>query len=167
MKCPFCHEEVSDGKFCSNCSKPLHPKWYQKNSPLTVTIMIVSIIFFIGCLCFSMSISKNDNETNNSSITTETSKTNAQKTYSSVLEEYKVKLQEATPVLIEEYKQEVIQNTNGLNGLAEILNEKISELAEISTSGMSEMAELMYTTGSGNYSEYEEWAGKLQDIYTQ
>ena len=88
MKCPFCHQEVSDGKFCSNCSKPLYPKWYQKNSPLTITIMIVSIIFFIGCLCFSMSISNNDNEgieKNNNSITTETNQTKAQKTYSSIL----------------------------------------------------------------------------------
>lgn len=30
MICPHCKREVPDGNFCSNCSKPLHPKWYQK-----------------------------------------------------------------------------------------------------------------------------------------
>ena len=54
MICPHCHQEVQDGKFCSNCSKPLQPKWYQKNSPLTIGIMIASIIFFILCLYFAM-----------------------------------------------------------------------------------------------------------------
>ncbi len=127
--------------------------------------MIVSILFLIGCICACIFIIPNrGNESNTQSTTNQNIIT---KTYSSILEEYKIKLKEATPILIEEYKKESINNTDGISGLAELSNEKILELAEISNAGMSEMAELMYTTGSGNYSEYQEWAGKLYKIYTE
>ena len=48
--CPFCKKEVEDARYCSNCSKPLHPKWYQKNSLATITIMIFAVIFLIVCV---------------------------------------------------------------------------------------------------------------------
>lgn len=48
--CPFCKREVVDDDFCPKCSKPLHPKWYQKNSPLTVVIMILALVFLIACI---------------------------------------------------------------------------------------------------------------------
>lgn len=85
--------------------------------------------------------------------------------YESVLAEYTAKLQAATPGLIEEYKAEAANNTAGLEGLAEIANNKVSELAEIANDGVSEMAKLMYTVGSGKYEEYEKWATKLYDVY--
>lgn len=106
---------------------------------------------------------RNENEQAESNNSTDSAKNG--KTYKSILDEYTVKLRNATPGLVKEYKEEARKNTNGLTGLAEICNNKIQELAEISTDGITEMAKLMYTTGSGKYSEYEEWAGKLQDVY--
>lgn len=85
--------------------------------------------------------------------------------YQSVLDEYTAKLQEATPTLIEEYQKEAAQNTEGLMGLAELSNTKISKLAEISMEGTQKMAEIMLYAGSGSMEEYQEWAGKLQDVY--
>lgn len=87
------------------------------------------------------------------------------KTYQSVLADYTQKIEEATPRLIEEYHKEAILNTNGLEGLATLSNDKVLELADICTEGVEEMAEIMLYTGSGSYSEYEEWAAKLYDVY--
>ncbi len=87
------------------------------------------------------------------------------KTYESVLNEYTDKLQSATPNLIEEYNLEAANNDKGLEGLAEIANNKVEDLAEIVNEGVQEMAEVMYTSGSGKYEEYEDWATKLYDVY--
>lgn len=89
----------------------------------------------------------------------------AKNTYEGILAEYTVKLQNTTPILIEELKTEAIDNNNGLMGLANIHNEKLQKLAEISVEGTQKMAKIYLTSGSGNYSEYSEWAGKLQDVY--
>lgn len=56
MICPHCKKEVPDGKFCSNCYKPLYPKWYQKNSPLTIGIMIASLIFLAFCIIYAVNM---------------------------------------------------------------------------------------------------------------
>ena len=85
--------------------------------------------------------------------------------YQTILNEYSQKLKSRTPSLITEYKNEASKNTNGLNGLATICNNKVSILAEISTEGIGKMADIYYKYGNGKYSEYEEWAGKLQDVY--
>lgn len=55
--CKKCGAELS-GKFCPNCGavNPRTAKWYQKNSPLTVTILILSLLFLIGCIYFSLMI---------------------------------------------------------------------------------------------------------------
>ena len=82
--------------------------------------------------------------------------------YQEILDAYTVKLQEATPGLIEEYNAE---NTGGLEGLATICNEKVSSLAEISMEGIQEMANLYLHVGDGTDNEYQEWSGKLQDVY--
>lgn len=87
--------------------------------------------------------------------------------YQDILDDYTVKLQEATPGLIEEYKSEAANNNGGLEGLATICNAKVSELAKISNEGISEMAEYYYKHGSGSYDEYSEWAGKIQDVYME
>lgn len=86
--------------------------------------------------------------------------------YQSILDEYTKKLQDATPALIAEYQEEAAQNTGGITGLAQISNEKISELAKISTEGVQKMAKVMLYKGSGDTAEYQEYAGKLQDVYT-
>ena len=54
--CPFCKREVVDGEFCSNCSKPLRPKWYQKNSPLTIGLMILGFAFCAFCVYLAVLI---------------------------------------------------------------------------------------------------------------
>lgn len=85
--------------------------------------------------------------------------------YQEVLDAYTVKLQEATPGLIEEYNAEATENTGGLEGLATICNEKVSALAEISIEGIQEMANIYLHVGDGTDDEYQEWSGKLQDVY--
>ncbi len=92
------------------------------------------------------------------------------KTYQTILDEYTEKLKEATPRLIEEYKKAAASNTSGVGGLAELSTEKILELADIYADGILEMADLMWSevmNDSGSYSEYEEWAGKLNDVYME
>ena len=85
--------------------------------------------------------------------------------YEDILAEYTKKLQEATPVLIAEYNEAAAKNDAGLNGLATLCNEKVSELAEISNEGVQAMAQLYYTKGSGSYEEYSDWAAKIYDVY--
>lgn len=77
------------------------------------------------------------------------------------------KLKDATPTLIEEYKAEAINNTSGLEGLAEICNNKVEKLAEISTEGTEKMAEYMFKGGSGKNSEYQDWTMKLNSVYME
>lgn len=85
--------------------------------------------------------------------------------YQEILDAYTVKLQEATPGLIEEYNTEAAENTEGLEGLATICNEKVSALAEISMEGTQEMANIYLHSGDGTSEEYQEWGTKLQEVY--
>ena len=98
--------------------------------------------------------------------TTTTTNTSSETTYEDIYNEYAQKLQDATPGLIDEYNQEAAANTDGMTGLATICDKKISKLAAISTEGTEKMAQLMYTSGSGSYQDYEDWAMKLSDVYT-
>ena len=90
---------------------------------------------------------------------------NGYTSYQEILDAYTLKLQEATPGLIEEYNAEAAENTGGLEGLATICNEKVSALAEISMEGIQEMANIYLHVGDGTDDEYQEWSGKLQDVY--
>lgn len=65
------------------------------------------------------------------------------KTYQSILDDYTQKIEEATSRLIEEYYEDVALNTNGLEGLATLSNDKVLELADICTDGVEEMVEVM------------------------
>lgn len=85
--------------------------------------------------------------------------------YQEILDDYTIKLQEATPGLIEEYNAEAAENTAGLEGLATICNDKVSELAAISMEGIQKMADIYLRTGDGTSDEYSEWGNKLQDVY--
>lgn len=87
--------------------------------------------------------------------------------YQRILNEYTIILQQEAPRLADEYNQEYPRNENGLEGLAELSNEKIGELAEISNEGVSEMADVHFNSGSGEYEEYEEWSGRLMDVYME
>jgi hypothetical protein len=86
--------------------------------------------------------------------------------YQSILDEYTQKLRDATPRLLEEFTTESANIRNDMMALAELSSDKIAELAEISVEGIEEMAGLMFGIG-GEYSEYEEWAEKLMEIYME
>lgn len=85
--------------------------------------------------------------------------------YESIYNEYVQKIKEATPRLVQEYQIEAQSNQNGLDGLAELSNKKIEDLATILNEGIEKMAEYYFSAGSGKYEEYEDWAGKLTDVY--
>lgn len=85
--------------------------------------------------------------------------------YQAILDTYTIRLKEEAPALVDAYNAEYPDNQNGLEGLAELSNEKISQLAETANEGVSEMADLYYSKGSGSYETYEEWAGKVMDVY--
>lgn len=97
--------------------------------------------------------SSNENSTDNAS-------------YQSILDEYSEKMKEATPGLVDEFKNEAAKYSGDINELAEISNDKIGKLAEISNEGIEEMANIMHSNGD-DYDTYEEWAGKLMDVYTE
>ena len=86
--------------------------------------------------------------------------------YQEIYEKYAQQIRDATPVLIEEYKQEAAENTQGIVGLATISTAKVTKLAAIQTSGTAEMATYMYSHG-GSYSDYDEWASKLYEVYEE
>lgn len=87
-------------------------------------------------------------------------------TYQTILDDYTKQIQDATPGLVEEYNAEVASAAGDVNKLAEISNAKVEELATICNDGVSEMAELMTANGD-EYATYEEWAGKLQNVYME
>lgn len=90
-----------------------------------------------------------------------------EKTYEEILEEYSQKMREATPRLIAEYQEEAKQNQDGITGLAELSNNKVSELADINSEGTQEMAKIYMYNGNGSYDEYSEYSGKLFDVYME
>ena len=130
-----------------------------------IVILVVIIALVLACAACT-SNPANSNSTESQSDGGASTSTSGDKTYQSVLDDYTKKLQDATPGLIEEYNAEAATNQGGLEGLANIANAKVSELAKICNDGVSEMAELMLSTGSGTSDEYEEWATKLQNIYS-
>ena len=89
----------------------------------------------------------------------------ADEAYKRILAEYTFKIKEEAPKLIAEYNEEAKSNTNGIQGLAELSNSKIMDLAFISNEGIQEMAEVMITKGSGSYSDYEAYATELTNVY--
>ena len=105
-------------------------------------------------------------QTSEKSITKITVETSEEQ-YQVILDDYTLKIKEATPMLVEEYNSEYPNNEEGLEGLANLSNQKIGKLAEISNEGIGKMAEVHFSKGSGKYEDYEEWAGKLMDVYMQ
>lgn len=85
--------------------------------------------------------------------------------YEDIYNEYAKKIRDRAPELVEEYKREAKANTQGLEGLATLCNEKIEVLAGISTEGTEKMAEYMLKHGNGSSSDYYDWAGKLNKVY--
>lgn len=188
IHCKTCGAEMaSNAKTCPQCGaknkKPIYKKWWfwvliviiiggivngdnriKKDPALTSDTPSTSTDTQEHTSSPEVSTPSSDVEKEDAPQSTPVKKT-AEESYQSILDEYTSKLQNATPGLIEEYYDEAADNTDGLTGLAEISNSKIGKLAEIETDGVSEMAKVMLYQGSGNYDEYEEWAGKLYDVY--
>lgn len=101
------------------------------------------------------------------SADTEEENLSADEQYQAILDDYTQKIKEAAPKLVDEYNAEYPNNQNGVEGLAELSNDKISALAEISNEGIQEMAGVHLTSGTGKYEDYEEWATKLTDVYME
>ena len=87
--------------------------------------------------------------------------------YEAIYNDYAQRLRNATPVLINEYNLEKQSNTEGISGLAKILNNKIEKQAELLNEGIGELAKYYFSNSSGSYDEYEEWADKLYDVYME
>lgn len=109
-------------------------------------------ISYVGNNVMSIDIDPPDEEDNTTEATTKesqketTKETTEKKTYSNyeqIYDEYSQKIKEAAP------------------------NVGISELAEILSDGVSEMADYMWRAKGtdGQYATYDEWAGKLYDVY--
>lgn len=83
--------------------------------------------------------------------------------YEDIYNEYSKKIQDKTPSLIEEYRNEAANHVGDINAQAEIANAKVTVLAEIANEGVEQMAMLYYK--DLDYSTYESWATKLYDVY--
>ncbi len=87
--------------------------------------------------------------------------------YESIYNEYEELLRSKTEQLLEEFKAEAQQNTEGITGLAEICNQKIFVLAEIENEGVQKMATYAMTHDLGSSSAYSDWAAKLYTVYEE
>ena len=84
--------------------------------------------------------------------------------YEEILADYSARIREATPRLVDEFNAEAQQLKGDRNALAQLSNDKIAELAKISNEGTAVMAKIM-RSNNDSYSVYENWAGKLSDVY--
>lgn len=71
MICPKCKNEISDkSKFCNHCGTVLNKKWYQKNSPITIILMILALCFLAVAIFVFLS-SGTSNTTNDQDLSNE------------------------------------------------------------------------------------------------
>lgn len=179
VKCKSCEKEIAKGvKKCVNCGADQR-NFAGRHKILTgiLVLFAIGVISSMGNKGGTTGSVANTSTTGTKTPASTTASTPAtpatastaapKKTasYQSILDTYSAKIKAATPKLIEEYNNEAAKNTSGVEGLATLSNAKISKLAEISTEGISEMAKIALLTGSGKYSEYQEWALKLTDVY--
>ena len=101
------------------------------------------------------SLTSNNTETSASISSAVSTAENISRNYQAILDEYTTKIQSTTPSLIQDFKNEAVSNTSGIDGLAAISNNKVEKLAIISNYSLSD-----------EYSIYESWATKLTDVYT-
>ena len=87
----------------------------------------------------------------------------ANTSYERILNDYTQKMRDALPELISAFRSESA-GINDIEQLALICNSKVEDLAKICNKGVGQMAEQMFSNGDA-YSAYEEWAGKLMDVY--
>ena len=185
--CRTCGAEITKkDKICPECGTRLRQPWWKKVL-IGLGIFIVLIVVIGSCnededatepdvveseviestpIPTDADINTSTDIVEKAEEETNTSKSNDLTSgYQAILDEYTIKLQNATPGLIDEYYAEAANNTAGLQGLATICNNKVSVLAGICNEGVSKMATYYYNHGSGSYDEYESWGTKLYDVY--
>lgn len=70
MLCSKCNSEIPEGnQFCGKCGAVANKKWYQKNSPLTIVIMIVALAFLFFAVFFFVSSGGEDEPDSTTSVT--------------------------------------------------------------------------------------------------
>ena len=89
------------------------------------------------------------------------------KSYEEIYNRYEKKLKDETAKLTEEYEAEAAKNSNGAEGLKDILSGRIAKLAMIKVEGSVEMAKFMQDQGKGATEEYNEWTQKLNALYEE
>jgi DivIVA domain-containing protein len=87
--------------------------------------------------------------------------------YEEIYNSYAEKLRQAEGKLVKEYDREAKGNLNGMEGLAEIANAKVKKLAEIDAEGIQALASFMYAKDPSGYENYQAWAGRLYDVYSE
>lgn len=135
-----------------------------KKMVVTLALVCLVVANFSGC---GIPEDKEQPQNEDANLAEEVAPNENYESYEAIYNDYVQRLKNATPVLIKEYEQEAKVNNGGLQGLAQIANSKIAELADITTEGGMEMADFVMTKGSGNYDEYREWYTKLNEIYEE
>ncbi|MGX6979634.1 hypothetical protein ACWN8V_10325 [Vagococcus elongatus] len=126
-----------------------------------VLITSCLLLFISGCGSKDKDIKKEAKES-----TVESTEKKPELTLEDILNEYTNLIVEVASNLVEEYNAEYPSVENGIEGLEELSNRKIDDLAIISNDGINKMATLVHESESIRYEEYEEWAGKLTEVYT-
>lgn len=169
IKCRYCQSEIDEkAKVCPQCGRTL-----KGPTPAAAVVLIILAIAIGKPMLDGFMRAKQANKENipNANITTTApTSTTAHKSsaisYQSILDDYSSKLEQATPSLISAYKNEVAKSSGSIEELAKICNNKTMELAKISNEGVGKMADLMLSSND-SYSNYEDWASKLQDVYVK
>jgi hypothetical protein len=121
-------------------------------------------LFFVRKKCDSDFIRENKVQISGKSTNpTPTESFPANTSYERILNDYTQKMRDALPELISAFRSESA-GINDIEQLALICNSKVEDLAKICNKGVGQMAEQMFSNGDA-YSAYEEWAGKLMDVY--
>lgn len=92
----------------------------------------------------------------------------AGKMYEKIFNNYNAKLKSSSTKFISELINEDKVNTNGLEGLSNITNKKLTSLLDIHIEGFETMKKVLEEKGIyGQHTEYQEWVEKLSDMYNK
>jgi len=144
-KCKSCQKEIDDkAKKCPHCHSDQR-NWFLKHKVLTGILLII----FIGIISNTSGKKENTNQNTQSNTQEQTLK------------------ETPTPIIIKGYQE--IYDEYAARLKAECPTLAMTECAELSNEGVAEMAKYMYSAKGtdGQYQTYEEWSGKLMDIYMQ
>lgn len=92
----------------------------------------------------------------------------ANKMYEKIFNNYNAKLKSSSTKFISELANEEKVNTNGLEGLSNIANKKLSSLLDIQIEGFETMKKVLEEKGiHGQHTEYQRWVEKLSETHSK